>query len=378
MNGAAPTAEPAPRDERTRIAIFAPSMAGGGAERGAVKLAEGLVRRGFDVDLVLASAEGPRLGEIPAEVRVVDLEARRVLGSLPRLVRYLRHEKPRGLASVLDHANVVALWARKLGRYSGRVVVIEQNTLSEAARNGKSRRDRMMPRLVRRFYPWADYVVSVSEGVSEDLARFVCLPTEKQRVISNPIVAPEIGELARAPVDHAWFDGDEPVFVAAGRLRPQKDFPTLLRAFSLVRAKRPVRLLVLGEGPERERLEALTRELELTSDVSFPGATTNPYAYMARSTAFILSSRWEGLPTVLIEAMSCGARVIATDCPSGPREILADGRYGSLVPVGDVDALAAAMDDALDGKLAPPPVESWRRYAIDAVVDEYVPLLVAS
>ena len=380
MNGAAPTAVPAVKDDHTRIAIFAPSMAGGGAERGAVKLAEGLVRRGFDVDLVLATAEGPRLGEIPTDVRVVDLGARRVAGSLPALVRYLRREKPQGLASVLDHANIVALWARKLGRYSGRVVVIEQNTLSEAARNGKSRRDRMMPRLVRRFYPWADYVVGVSEGVTEDLAQFVRLPAEKLRVISNPIVAPDIGELARAPVDHAWFDGGGggPVFVAAGRLRPQKDFPTLLRAFSHVRAKRPVRLLILGEGPERERLEALARELELTGDVSLPGATANPYAYMARSTAFILSSRWEGLPTVLIEAMSCGAPVIATDCPSGPREILADGRYGALVPVGDVHALAAAMDDALDGKLARPPGESWRRYAIDAVVDEYVPLLVAS
>ena len=173
MNGAAPTAVPAVKDEHTRIAIFAPSMAGGGAERGAVKLAEGLVRRGFDVDLVLATAEGPRLGEIPTDVRVVDLGARRVAGSLPALVRYLRREQPTGLASVLDHANIVALWARKLGRYSGRVVVIEQNTLSEAARNGKSRRDRMMPRLVRRFYPWADYVVGVSEGVTEDLAQFL-------------------------------------------------------------------------------------------------------------------------------------------------------------------------------------------------------------
>ncbi len=364
--------------ERTKIAIFAPSLAGGGAERGAVKLAEGLVRRGFAVDLVLARAEGPRLDEVPAEVRLVDLGARRVLSALPGLVRYLRREQPEALASVLVHANVVALWARRLGRYRGRVVVIEQNTLSEAARNGKSRRDRIMPWMVQRFYPTADYVVSVSEGVSEDLARLVTLPPDKLRVISNPIVASDIEGLTRAPVELEWFGDGDQVFVAAGRFQPQKDFQTLIRAFALVRSQRPARLVVLGDGPERGRLEALIRELDVASDVSLPGATANPYAYMARSTAFILSSRWEGLPTVLIEAMSCGAPVIATDCPSGPREILADGRYGTLVPVGAVDALAVAMNAALDGKLARPPVESWSRYAIDAVVDEYVPLLVAS
>jgi glycosyltransferase involved in cell wall biosynthesis len=279
---------------------------------------------------------------------------------------------------VLDHANIVALWARKLGRYPGRVVVIEQNTLSEAALNGKTLRDRIMPRLVRRFYPWADYVVGVSEGVVDDLAQFVTLSSDKLRVISNPIVASDIGELAGAAVDNEWFDDGVPVFVAAGRLQPQKDFPTLLRAFAEVRSGRPARLVILGEGPDRAGLEALVEELELTTDVALPGALTNPYAYMARSVAFVLSSRWEGLPTVLIEAMSCGAPVIATDCPSGPREILAGGRYGTLVPVGDVAALATAMEDALDGKLARPPAESWSPYRIDTVVDEYVPLLVAS
>lgn len=363
---------------RKRLAVFAPSMAEGGAERGALKLAEGLAQRGFDVDLVLANAEGPRLAEIPAEVRLVDLGARRVLSCLPGLVRYLRREKPVALASVLDHANVVALWARKLGRYPGRVVVIEQNTLSEAARNGKSRRDRMMPRMVSRFYPWADYVVGVSAGVTADLVELTSLRPEKVRVIFNPIVTADIAEKAKAPVDHAWFSDGSSVFVAAGRLRPQKDFPTLLHAFAQVRAKRPARLLVLGEGPERERLEALTRALRISDDVLLHGSTSNPYAYMARASAFVLSSRWEGLPTVLIEALSCGVPVIATDCPSGPREILAEGEYGRLVPVGDADALAVAMEAALDGELLRPPPESWRPYALDAVVDEYLPLLVGS
>jgi glycosyltransferase involved in cell wall biosynthesis len=351
-------------------------MAGGGAERGALTLADGLAHRGFDVDLVLAVAEGPRLAEIPAEVRLVDLGSRRTLSSLPRLVRYLRREKPYALASVLDHANVVALWARKLGRYPGRVVVIEQNTLSEVTRNGKSRRGRMMPWLVTQFYPWADYVVGVSAGVTDDLVRLTNLPPEKVRVIFNPIVTTDIGEKARAPVDHPWFGNGSAVFVAAGRLQPQKDFATLLLAFSQVRAKRPARLLILGEGPERGELEALVQRLDIADDVSLPGSTGNPYAYFARATAFVLSSRWEGLPTVLIEALSCGVPVIATDCPSGPREILANGRYGPLVPVGDADALARAMESMLDGGAVRPPAESWRPYEREAVVDQYLHLLV--
>lgn len=369
-------ADPGPG--RKRLAIFAPSMAAGGAERGALKLAEGFARRGFDVDLVLAAAEGPRLSELPADVRLVDLRSRRVLTSLPGLVRYLRREKPYALVSVLDHANVVALWARKLARYPERVVVVEQNTLSEAARHGKSRRDRMMPRMVMRFYPWADYIVGVSAGVTEDLTRLANLSPEKVHVIFNPIVTSDIGEKARDPIDHAWFRDGSSVLVAAGRLRPQKDFSTLLHAFSQVRARRPARLLILGEGPERARLEALVRQLDITADVSLPGSTSNPYMYMSRATAFVLSSRWEGLPTVLIEALSCGVPVIATDCPSGPREILADGLYGALVPVGDVNALASAMDAALDGVLQRPPDRSWRPYELEAVVDDYLRLLSIS
>jgi glycosyltransferase involved in cell wall biosynthesis len=351
-------------------------MAGGGAERGALKLAEGLAGRGFDVDLVLAAAEGPRMADVPDTVRVVDLGARRVLSSLPGLIRYLRRERPRGLVTVLDHANVVALWARRLGRYPGRVVVVEQNTLSLAARHGQSRRDRLMPRLVARFYPWADYVVGVSAGVVDDLARLTQLEPAKLRVIFNPIVTAELAERARSPVEHPWFVNGTPVFVAAGRLRPQKDFPLLLHAFARVVSTWPAaRLLVLGEGPEREHLEGLVRELGIDEYVDLPGATGNPYAYMARATAFILSSRWEGLPTALVEALSCGVPVIATDCPSGPREILANGRYGELVPVGDAEGLSRAMEAALAGRLESPPDESWRPYELDRVVDEYLELL---
>lgn len=313
------------------------------------------------------------MAQVPDTVQLIDLGARRVLTSLPALVRYLRRAQPDAMASVLDHANIVALWARRLAGHPTRMVVVEQNNLSEAARHGKSRRDRMMPRIANRFYPWADCVVGVSAGVLADLRLHVDgVPDDRFRVIYNPIVTSHLLDQAKAPVDHPWFEDSVPVFVAAGRLRPQKDFPLLIRALARLKSTRRARLLILGEGPDRSSLEALIQDLELNEDVELHGYTENPYSYFARATAFVLSSRWEGLPTVLIEALSCGAPVIATECPSGPREILADGEYGRLVPVGDEEAMASALAAAADGKIPAPPEESWRKYMLEAVVDEYI------
>jgi len=309
-------------------------------------------------------------------VHVVDLRARRVLTALPALVRYLRRTQPVAMASVLDHANVVALWARRIARAPRRVVVIEQNTLSQVAGNASSWRDRILPRVAARFYPWADSVVGVSASVAEDLLDLTGLPPERVHVVFNPIVSRELHDMARAPAGHAWFEGDEPVAVAVGRLRPQKDFPTLLRAFAKAREGRRGRLIILGDGPERPRRESLIGELGLEEHVDLPGFTSNPYAFMSRACAFVLSSRWEGLPTVLIEALSCGTPVVATDCPSGPREILDGGRFGTLVPVGDVDALADGIAAALDGALPRPPEESWRPYELDVVVGDYLDLMI--
>jgi glycosyltransferase involved in cell wall biosynthesis len=354
-------------------------MAGGGAERAALQLAAGLADRGFHADLVLASAEGPRMAEVSDRVEVVDLGARRVLTSVPALVRYLRRAQPAAMASVLDHANIVALWARRIAGYPERLVVVEQNNLSAAAAHGKSRRDRLMPTIASRFYPWADCVAGVSAGVVADLrGQLTTVPDDRYRVIYNPIVTREMLQKATVPVTHPWFTRGDQVLVAAGRLRPQKDFPTLIRAFHRVRSSRPARLLILGEGPDRDALEALIRELDLDDDVELHGYTDNPYAYFASGAAFVLSSRWEGLPTVLIEALSCGAPVIASDCPSGPREILADGRYGRLVPVGDVAAMTSALEAALDGELVRAPDESWRPYLLDSVVDDYLDAFVGS
>jgi len=225
-----------------------------------VNLARGIAECGYRVDLVLARAGGPFLAEVPASVRVIDLGASRVLKGLPALVRYLRRERPVAMLAVMKHANIVALWARRLAGGPTRVVVSERNTLSSSVQYSSSRLVRVMPKLIRHFYPWADGIVAVSNGVADDLAQVVGIPREHIQVIYNPIVTPELREKAKAPLSHRWFDrGEPPVVLAVGSLTPQKDFRTLIQAFARVWEIRPMRLLILGEGRERPALELLVR-----------------------------------------------------------------------------------------------------------------------
>lgn len=357
-----------------------PSLFGAGGQRSMLNLAHGLADRGHAVDLVLAQVEGPFLAEVRRSVRVVDLKASRALTSLPALVRYLQHRQPEAMLSVFGYVNIIALWAWRLARAPTRLFVNEQNTVSFEAGNASSWRARLVPWLIKRFYPCANGIVAVSQGVRDDLAQLMNISRERITVIYNPaVVRAEVREKAEAPLDHLWFKPDQPpVLLAVGRLQVQKDYSTLIQAVAQVRQTRPVRLLILGEGNERPMLEALIKELGLEQDVNLPGFVMNPYAYMARASLFVLSSRWEGLPTVLIEALCCGAPVVSTDCPSGPREILRDGQYGQLVPVGESDALARAIETTLAGKTARPPSESWLPYELETVVNQYTNLLLRS
>ena len=361
----------------TRLALFVPSMRGGGAERVTLTLAQEIVKRGYAVDLLLAQAEGPHLAEVPKAVRLIDLNATRMMGSLPTLIRYLRRERPQAMLSMMVHTNIVALWARWLARVSTRLVVSERVTVSWRLQHATIKRNWLWPRLIKRFYPWADSIVAPSKGVADELVQLTGIAREHVQVIYNPVVRPELQKRIQAPLDHPWFEaGQPPVVLAVGRLTPQKDFPTLIRAFAKVRQTRPARLLILGEGEERSALEALIQKVNLTDEVQLPGFAENPYAYMSRASLFVLSSRWEGLPGVLIEALYSGTRLIATDCPSGPQEILKGGEYGQLVPIGDVAVLAEAMEMALAAKKPQLPPESWRPFALDTVVNQYLTALL--
>jgi glycosyltransferase involved in cell wall biosynthesis len=361
---------------KKRLAFFLPGLYDGGAERIMLNLAKGITARGFPVDLVLARAEGPFLAELPDSVRLIDLKASRVLYSTPALVRYLRHERPVALLSIL-YANIIALWARRLAGIPLRVILGEHNTLSSVVNGEGGLRWRLFPSLARRFYPWADGIVAVSTGVANDLAKLTNIPLDRIQVIYNPIVTSELFEKSKSAIEHPWFkSGEPPVLLAVGRLTIQKAFDVLIRAFAEVRKNHRVRLLILGEGEERLPLEALIREYELGQDISMPGFVPNPYPYMAHAAGFVLSSRWEGLPTVLVEAMSLGAPIISTDCPSGPREILSDGKYGLLVPVEDPRALAAAISTTLTTNVLRPSKDSWEPFTIETVVDKYINILI--
>ena len=361
------------RPDEVRIALFVASLRAGGAERVTLNLARGFHERGVEVDLVLARAEGPLLEQVPPGVRVVDLGAARVLASLPALVRYLRRERPDTLISAVNHVNLVALWARRLAGVPCRVVVTLHNTLSTSTENAWNRRQRAIPRLMRHFFPWADEIVAVSSGVAEDFVDVTGLPASRVRTIYNPVVSEELFERAGAPIEHPWFRaGQPPVILGVGRLAGQKCFGDLLHAYALLERRRPARLVILGEGRERPRLEALVRELGLEDGVDLPGFVPNPYAYLARAGVFALSSAWEGLPTVLIEALALGAPIVSTDCRSGPREILQGGRYGRLVPVGDPVVMAEALLGALEDPRPAHDAAAYGRFTYAESVTAYL------
>lgn len=362
------------------LAIYLPSLTGGGAERIMVTLANEVAQKGYAVDLVVALAEGPFLEDVSPKVRVVDLKSKRVLTSLPGLVRYLRRERPKSMLSAMNHANVIAILATRLSGCGTRLLVSEHENLSLALSRKISWRTRIVLSLMRRIYPWADGVIAVSFGLRDDLVQLFGLSPEKVSVIYNPIVTPSLLEQAREPVDHPWFNADAtPVILGAGRLTVQKDFATLVRTLAKVREKQDCRLVILGEGELRNELQVLVDSLGLQAHVLLPGFAKNPFAWMAHADVFVLSSVWEGFGNVLAEAMACGTPVVSTDCPSGPAEILENGKWGRLVPVGDASAMAEAILETLSA-FSPTSEELATRamaFGSSVIADQYIELLLS-
>jgi glycosyltransferase involved in cell wall biosynthesis len=259
-------------------------------------------------------------------------------------------------------------------------VVRETSTPSIIAARARTWTNWLQLALVRALYRFADHIIAPSEGVRNDLTATLHLPVRMVHVIRNPVSFDLIDRQGAEPVAHPLFvEPAAPVILGVGRLSRQKDFATLIHAFSSVRRTTVAKLVILGDGEQRGDLEDLVERLGLLDDVLFAGFVENPYAYLSRSSVYVLSSPSEGLPNTLLEALAMGIPAVATDCPSGPAEILEGGRWGRLVPVGDSVAMADGIIAALAGNLLKPTrAELIARYGIRTIVQKYVALLSAS
>jgi glycosyltransferase involved in cell wall biosynthesis len=317
-------------------------MEGGGAEKVALNLANHWAEHGISVDLVLVRAKGVYLCQLSKHVNVIDLDSTRTMGSVWKLTKYLRRARPDVILSAMDHANLAAIFATIISLTRTKTAV-SIHCAHEAYKKNSSRSNRYLPGIARFFYRFVNFRIAVSKGVAEELERTYWWRPAKFTAIHNPIGCMSAAAVKNEQV-HEWLSSKiSPVIVAAGRLCEVKDYPTLLRAFAIVLRRTDARLLILGEGDKRQELEMLSRELVIDSHMQLCGHVLNPSSYMAEAAVLVMSSKFEGFGNVLIEAMACGTPVVSTDCPYGPREILENGKFGKLVPVGNHVQLAEAI-----------------------------------
>jgi glycosyltransferase involved in cell wall biosynthesis len=337
-----------------RIALLLYRLRFGGAERVMLTISEELARRGYEVDLVTFDAKGEFAEKVPGNVTLYDLRSLGIIRAAREISKYMAARSPSAIIANGDRCALASFMARKL-RPSGNtriIAVVHHDLTGVLGLQGVSAKDKFLARVKKfpmaRVYRRLDEIVAVSEGAAESVVNFLGVPRDKISVIYNPVPVDEIRERASQAVEHPWFaDGTLPVIISCGRLTPQKDYETLLRAFALLRRETPAHLVILGDGPERKKLEVLIRSLGLEDCAALFGFEENPYKYIARAGLFALSSICEGLPTAIMEAMALGIPVVSADCPSGPAELLAH-HPERLVSPRDPDSLAAVMKKGLE------------------------------
>lgn len=363
-------------DARPDITLFLPTLYSGGAERVQINLARYFLDQGLRVDLVVCKYVGSLKDKVPSGVRLISLDAAKVMLSLPAYLRYLRIARPSVVLSSVENANIISCIGKMLSSHRHRLLVRLDNSLSEPGILPlQAHRWPVMMAIASTFHA-ADGFIAVSKGLKKQLRRVPGLGKKPIYQIYNPIIHKEFdAQAGLTPALPSSVGPEEPFVLAVGRLHKQKGYRHLLMAFARVVKQRPSYLVILGEGDEREELQSLANSLGIASRVHFLGYTPNVLAYMRQAAVFVLSSVAEGFGNVLVEALACGTPVISTDCPHGPREILAGGRYGTLVPIGDVDALARAIAANLD---SPKPAmsnelkEYLRLFSIEAIGRQYL------
>jgi len=336
------------------ISFFIPTLQIGGAERVVVNLANGFCTKGYNVHVVLLKQEGQFINALDDKCEIINLGVKRTRNAFPSIYRYIKTERPDVVISSIDHLNVAVLLVKQFLHTKTKYIIIEHNVvtndlLSMFYHNGTL--SGIVPSLMKILYPKADRVIAVSESVKKSLIDKIPQLSNNVSVIYNPIFSQDILTKSKENVDDAvikqWLN--EFVIISVGRLERVKDYPTLIRAFAIVRQQGvDAKLVLLGDGTERNNLENLVKQLHLTEHVYMPGFTDNPYKYISKANVFVLSSVSEGLSSVLIEALGCGVPIVSTDCNGAPNEILDNGKYGKLVPINNPQAMAEAILSIFD------------------------------
>lgn len=362
---------------QSRVALLLQNPYQGGVERVLINLARGLRAQGILVDLLIRSSESSFLNQLEPQVNVIQLDPAENSDERSALIDYCEKFHPAILLTGKKEDSALAISIKSALAVCPRIILgvhLNYTAQLNSRRAGVINKFRRY-RQIRKLYRGADTLICVSEGVCDDISRILKKTPVETLVLPNPVITPELGELAAQEVDHPWLrdPGGAPVLLGVGRMGKIKNFPLLIKAFARVRSRHDCRLVILGDGRQRERLAALTQKLGIADDVDFPGFVDNPYAYMAKAALFVLSSEWEGLPTVLIEALAVGTPVVSTDCPSGPYEILQGGRFGKLVPTGDEAALADAIIATLSRRHDPQQLrDAVKPYTMEASCKAYI------
>ncbi len=333
-----------------KILIYIDCLQGYGADKVLVKLANGLVEQGIDVDLIVAKKITKVNLKIDSSVNVIQLNSSRFnpVKNIVCLSKYIRKTQPECLLSSIHFNNVVLAIALLLSGAKAKLILRQANILEKQFKGYPSLISFLLYHLLKAAYKKADLLIAPSKAVAFDMKKYLKAKQDKLKVIHNPTVTPDIFEKAKEDINHKWFDSNHQIILSIGRLKPQKDFATLLRAFAKVKQNlKSAKLIILGEGPLRQELEDLAIQLKIEKDVDLVGFKQNPYSFIANADLFVSSSIYEGLPNVIIEAFALNQKIIATNAPGGSAEILQDGLYGELVPVGNPNVMAEAIEKNL-------------------------------
>jgi len=364
---------------KLKVSLLVANMNGGGAEKSMLNLAKGLHKRGINTDLVLCEAEGEYMSQAPDYLNIIDLKRSRVLYAIQAIADYLKKNKPDVLISTLNRVNIAAVIARKISRVKTKIILREASTLGDERNSNLSLWEGIINTAARIVYSAGDEFVAQSYGSADDLINYTGINQEKVHVIYNPVVDDDIYTEAEKKSGNAWVDEGYDYIISAGRITPSKDFTTLILAFNELINNCNMRLIIIGKQNEKDEYDKLSNVIDnlgLKAIVSLPGFVQNPFPYYKHAKLLVSSSKLEGLPGTLIQAMACGCPVVSTDCPSGPSEILGKGKYGLLSPVGDYSQLAENMIKTLNNPLSSEMLAKRAlEFTVEKAVDKYMKVI---